>query len=227
MCSQRRASWAVCSVCNDSLANKPVSPVFPVHPYQVSWRWLRWCCRFRCRQGYGIHSPFAFSFVTGVVYESGTYYAYPSVDRACSAARRGGQTSMRLKDGRLLFRLANFGRPHRAMTYGIGEDSAEMECMRAGSCHTDYVGFSASGGEEADWVFAAADWPEQGTRLLAPLRRGGMLVLRDIGSAAVRRAAWRELLRMPQAQVSFDLYDWGIIFFRPELQRQHYVINYL
>ena len=32
---------------------------------------------------------------------------------------------------------------------------------------------------------------------------------------------------MPQAQVSFDLYDWGIIFFRPELQRQHYVINYL
>lgn len=197
-----------------------------VHPYQVSWRWLRWCCRFRCRQGYGIHSPFAFNFVTGVVYESGMYYAYPAVDRACTAARRGGQTSMRLKDGRLLFRLANFGRPQRALTYGVDVESAELACMRAGSQHTDYAAFSDDAGE-ADWVFAAADWTVLGTRLLSPLRRGGILVLRDIGSTAARRAAWRELLQMPQAQVSFDLYDWGIVFFRPELQRQHYVINYL
>ena len=28
-------------------------------------------------------------------------------------------------------------------------------------------------------------------------------------------------------QVAFDLYDFGIVFFRPELQRQHYVVNYL
>lgn len=40
---------------------------------------LRWLLRFRHRRGYGIHSPFAFSFVTGVVYEQGTYYAYPEL----------------------------------------------------------------------------------------------------------------------------------------------------
>ena len=36
---------------------------------------LRWLLRFRKRCGYGIHSPFAFQFVTGVIYEKGAYFA--------------------------------------------------------------------------------------------------------------------------------------------------------
>ncbi len=37
------------------------------------WIWLK---RFRHRRGYGVHSPFAFDFLTYVVYERGEYYAY-------------------------------------------------------------------------------------------------------------------------------------------------------
>ena len=70
---------------------------------------LRWLLRFRHRRGYGIHSPFAFSFVTGVVYEQGTYYAYPELKAMYKKLRPHG---VRLKDGRLLFRLANFAQPH-------------------------------------------------------------------------------------------------------------------
>ena len=35
--------------------------------------WLR---RFRHRRGYGVHSPFAFDFITDVVYERTAYYKY-------------------------------------------------------------------------------------------------------------------------------------------------------
>ena len=37
--------------------------------------WVR-LKRIRHRRGYGVHSPFAFNFLTYVVYERGEYYAY-------------------------------------------------------------------------------------------------------------------------------------------------------
>ena len=41
---------------------------------------LVWLMRVRHRRGYGIHSPFAFGFVTGVVYEDGAYYGYEVIE---------------------------------------------------------------------------------------------------------------------------------------------------
>ena len=35
-----------------------------------------WLSRFRYRCGYGVHSPFAFSLITDVIYEYTPYYAY-------------------------------------------------------------------------------------------------------------------------------------------------------
>ena len=35
-----------------------------------------WLSRFRYRCGYGVHSPFAFSLITDVIYEKMPYYAY-------------------------------------------------------------------------------------------------------------------------------------------------------
>ena len=38
-----------------------------------------WLSRFRYRCGYGVHSPFAFSLITDVIYEKMPYYAYFSL----------------------------------------------------------------------------------------------------------------------------------------------------
>ena len=68
-------------------------------------RCLRWLLRFRHRCGYGIHSPFAFGFVTGVIYESGQYYAYAPLHR-CFQEQKAAD-GLRECDLRLLFRVAN------------------------------------------------------------------------------------------------------------------------
>lgn len=192
-------------------------------PYHVSCRWLRWLFRFRHRQGYGIHSPFAFHFVTYVVYESGAYYAYPELDRLWQQARRSGLTPLRRKDCRLLLRLANYVRPVHAVAVGIGQESVEMAYMRSGSRHTEWM----EEGTSADWVVALHGWEHRAVELLEKVSPGGMLLLYGIGGSAESRKAWQRLLQKPTAQVSFDLYDWGVICCRPELQRQHYVVNYL
>ncbi len=68
---------------------------------------LIWLCRLPKRRGYGIHSPFAYNFVTQVLYSPGHYYAddtlFPLRDRLLHPRR----TAIR----RLLFRLANFWQP--------------------------------------------------------------------------------------------------------------------
>ena len=40
-----------------------------------------WLSRFRHRCGYGVHSPFAFSLITDVIYEKMPYYAYSSLKK--------------------------------------------------------------------------------------------------------------------------------------------------
>ena len=40
-----------------------------------------WLSRFRYRCGYGVHSPFAFSLITDVIYEKMPYYAYSSLKK--------------------------------------------------------------------------------------------------------------------------------------------------
>ena len=49
---------------------------------------LVWLMRIRHRCGYGVHSPFAFRFLTDVVYERTPYYAYSTLDEALPLAQR-------------------------------------------------------------------------------------------------------------------------------------------
>lgn len=183
-------------------------------------RTLTWLKRFRHRCGYGIHSPFAFQFVTGVVYERGHYYA----DAALRAhyAQCHHRQGLRLKDCRLLFRLANFQHPRCCRLLGYKRNSLPVQFMQAGSCHTHYV---AEANEQADMVVASADaWPRQAQELIKALPIGGMLVL--VGVSGANKAAWQQLLQHPNACIAFDLYYFGIVFRRPDLQRQHYIVNY-
>ena len=66
-----------------------------------------WLARFRHRKGYGVHSPFAFRFITDVIYERTPYYAYAEQDKALPLSMR-----FRKRKGlHLLLRLANHLQP--------------------------------------------------------------------------------------------------------------------
>lgn len=183
---------------------------------------IHWLLRFRNRCGYGIHSPFAFSFVTQVVYEKGEYYAYASL----LSASCGKQTSLRRKDLRLLFRLMNFQRPSRCLCVGIGKDAVEMQWMAAGSRSTSFVDEASGGTQACEMIYAQADWSSRIFSLLPSLTPGGMVVLHDICSTSERKMAWQKLKLAESCTISFNLRDFGIIFYRPGMQRQSYRINY-
>ena len=75
--------------------------------FRRPWIWLS---RFRQRKGYGVHSPFAYSFIRGVVLESSAYYAYADLSPLHPWWVRWFHLYP-MQCRRLLFRLANFAEP--------------------------------------------------------------------------------------------------------------------
>ena len=75
--------------------------------FRRPWIWLS---RFRQRKGYGVHSPFAYSFIRGVVLEPSAYYAYAELSHLHPWWVRWFRLYP-MQCRRLLFRLANFAEP--------------------------------------------------------------------------------------------------------------------
>lgn len=192
---------------------------------------LRWAARFRQRCGYNVHSPFAFSFITGVVYERGAYYAYAPL----SPLGRGGR--LREKDYRLLLRLANFSRAGSAVVWN-GNDRAAEAYLRAGraACRYCFPDDETAGGMLTDdgmeekaqlfYIDRAERIPQLLPRLLPRLDAESVIVVHGIGHHAGARRAWHKLRDNDAVRVTFDLHDFGIAFTEARLNRCHYVVNY-
>lgn len=67
--------------------------------------------RLKRSRGFGVHSPFAFHFITKVLKERLPYYAYSELDAKRTATLRAGKASMPTKSMRLIFRVVNYFNP--------------------------------------------------------------------------------------------------------------------
>lgn len=191
--------------------------------------WLR---RFRYRCGYGVHSPFAFNFITGVVFERGTYYAYQELDRLYG---RGlfWRISHRRKCCRFLFRLANFVHPDFFISdSGLSEaEKAYLSagCRQAGWGNPELKGALDSMSGRKVLIFVPACDLLQLSDLLKEIREkvhpSSALLLRT-GSSAMRERCSEMIQSSPDCGVSFDLYDYLLVFFDRNLYKQHYLVNF-
>mgnify|MGYP000343816639 FL=1 len=80
-----------------------------------------WLSRFRHRCGYGVHSPFAFSLITQVIYESTPYYKYKDLaveQKKLASQKDKNWTYESKKVKRLLFRLVNYTQPDTIVDAG-------------------------------------------------------------------------------------------------------------
>lgn len=170
-----------------------------------------WFRRVRHRKGYGVHSPFAFNFVTGVLYNKDMYYAYEPMERDLRWWQKGRVRSLR----RLAFRLSDYRRPGTLYCHGI--DAKLADACRYG-CRGLRI-LSGGSVETADMIFVSgAD-----ECALLHVGEGSMIVVKDVHRC---RSFWRRIMEDERITVTFDLYDVGIAFARRDLNKQHYIINW-
>lgn len=82
-------------------------------------RMWNWCCRFRHRCGYGVHSPSDFFLITSVIYEKMPYYVFPLLHYE-REDKPDALPHYREKTDRLLFRLVNYLQPASMLEIGTG-----------------------------------------------------------------------------------------------------------
>ena len=200
--------------------------------YNKVWRPIVRLLRCRHRCGYGIHSPFAWAKVTGVIYERGLYYAYAPLLTAhpMGGGRHDGMT---LGDLRLLFRLSNDTHPRRGHIVIQKGLAAPAAYLRSGckSCQwttADSAKPTLPAAEALDFVYLDAPevWPALAQQAVEQLSDGGALVIRGIHRKAADRAAWRRLQAQQQVRVTFDLYEFGLVYVEQRLNKEDYLISY-
>ena len=191
---------------------------------------LRWIRRFRKRRGYGIHSPFAFQWVTGVIYEKGEYYAYKDLAKAFKASNH----HVRLKDLQLLFRITNAHNPKATLAIGRGNDF-EQACRYMKAAHQMefqvYNGLKDYKENEPNSTFEQIYIeehlrPEHLTLLQRLAHNRLLIIIRQPRHNKPVKDTWLQLYKHPWVRQSFDLHDYGVCFCEERLNKEHFVINY-
>ncbi len=175
---------------------------------------LVWLRRLPHRRGFGVHSPFAYDFLTQVVYAPGRYYGYKRLDAQFSRKERLLK-ARRVAVDRLLFRLANRWQPKSIVA--VGASKRALSYLHSGCLGAS---FANKGRErEADFVYIG----EPHEAAVAEPCDGGLLVVDHLGQC---RELWESLLADERVRVTFDLHDVGIAIYDPMLQPMHYVVNW-
>ena len=194
--------------------------------------------RFRHRRGYGVHSPFAFDFITDVVYQRIPYYKYCELAlleqaQAPARGRDWGYESRKVK--RLLFRIVNYCHPQ--LMVDAGRLSASALYLKAACTGAEYTPAA-----DLSMLFLEPDVPvdflylhdyrrpefvEEVFRLCATrTTQRSVFVVEGVGYTRAMRSLWRRMQQHERVGVTFDLYDLGILFFDRTKNKQHYVVNF-
>ena len=184
--------------------------------------WI-WFLRFRHRCGYGVHSPFAFGFINDVVYEQTAYYAYRELAQLHPWWVRWFRLYP-LTCQRLLFRLANYVHPKTILL--IGDRPIERQYLSAAVPSARWIQEQDAKGNAPDLVFIAHDQLAKTTDFIGRMPPTGAMALEGIHEDNEALQLWRHLQADSHTGITFDLYTYGILFFNPQLNKQHYIVNF-
>lgn len=179
--------------------------------------WLR---RIRHRKGYGVHSPFAFQLITGVIYEQTPYYAYAELNGLHPWwVKFFGLYPLQCH--RLLFRLANYIHPKNIQIIGATHSEAAYIREAVQSAHE-----AAPTPSVPSLVFMGHGELAKAKQQLEAMHTNSMLILEGIHHDAASLAAWKAIQDDPQTGITFDLYTYGLCFFNHSRHKQHYIVNF-
>lgn len=166
-----------------------------------------WLYRIRHRCGYGVHSPYAFRFITDVIYEKTPYYAYSELAKNLSLKDR-----FRIRRIlQLVFRISNWRQPNSILCLTTSDNV--IRYLREG-CKMAIITTTIPK-EKIDLLWL----DEPNNEVLTHLHVYSVLLLDNLN----KNKDW--FMSLPSV-VTFDLYDIGIAFFDTKYNKQHYIVNF-
>ena len=195
-----------------------------------------WLSRFRYRCGYGVHSPFAFSLITDVIYEKMPYYAYFSLkEEQKKMIKEQGWCKGIQKVNRFLKRLVNRVQP--ATIIEVGRPSISSLYLQSAKPTAGYLfapdlsELFLDAGVPVDFLYLndyqKSEMLEEVCKVCA---RGetseSVFVIHGIHYSKSMRMLWERVQKDDRVGITFDLYDLGLLFFDTTKIKQHYIVNF-
>lgn len=191
--------------------------------------------------GHGIHSPFAFSFVSNVVYNPYRYYFFdhpPKTERKYSAERLS--SGLEQKIGRLLFRIVESFKLKNVVVVGKQHPSLSAYCIAPNSkikfyycttkeCMIDLIKNKLSTQSYLlllDDKKTFQEWNELFHLLIPLLNETIIVAIPRIKEDKEKMLLWKSLCADPSIRVTFDLYDIGVLFPKKNLHKKNYIISF-
>lgn len=204
-------------------------------PLKRPFIWLR---RFRHRRGYGVHSPFAFNFITNVIYERTPYYKYDELLASQKEQAKQKDCGWDYETGkvkRLLFRVVNYCQPVTIVDAGcLSASSLYLKAAKEGADYTAAADLSElflEADAPVDFLYVhdyrRPEFVEEVFNLCASRStQRSVFVVEGIRYTPSMMALWKRLVRHERAGITFDLYDLGIVFFDKTKNKQDYIVNF-
>lgn len=183
--------------------------------------YLLWLRRIHLSRGFGVQSPFAYSFIRYVINEHYPYYGYAALKEKYP---EGNFVEGKL--GRLFFRIANYAQAETWLTNTLPNDMY-VDYITAGCHHTKVLDASENIKERTVVSLSTINgYEELVENVLSKSNKHTILVIEDIYKNRSTRKYWKELLLDKRVIISFDLYYCGVLFFNTEYVKQDYIINF-
>ncbi|WP_321334432.1 hypothetical protein [uncultured Bacteroides sp.] len=198
-----------------------------------------WLIRFRYRCGYGVHSPFAFDFITTVIYRKmpdTTYRHLLLKEKENSIGKDKTWICRPKKVSRLLFRLVSWKQPQTIVDAGRLSSSALFlqAAAKESAAYVPVANLSDLSLEKDATVDFLYLHHYQDPRFMEEIfgscvvhvTTESVFVIEGIRYSKTMKALWKRMQADERTGITFDLYDLGIIFFDKKKIKQHYIINF-
>lgn len=194
-------------------------------------RILVWISRIgRCR-GFGVQSPWAYSFIRYVVNEHYPYYAYSDLRSELPDVER-----LTRKKAELMFRIANYCRSPQVLAFGgsgvygkyimAGSTSSEVVEVKAEADSGYYNNVVERLGAPGMVLIRSRTGCREFYRAVMEHADGQtLLVVEGIHARGEAKALWKKIWREDHV-VMFDLYYCGVVFFDKKRYKQKYIVNF-
>ena len=145
--------------------------------------------------------------------------------RQSDSGVRSGKHCLSPADAQLLFRLVNAFALHKVMEWGGIDETTRLYLTRASSKVKIYRG-GPDIGVIPDLLFCNADLDEAAlSQALSQKTEQSLLVLAGPHRSAGAYRCWQQLITHSEVRLSVEMKGLGLVFFDPELQKDHYILR--
>ena len=194
------------------------------------WSRLR---RFPRSHGFGLQSPFAYSFEFEIIRQKLPYYAYNKLNLERKELGDGIETDEQFE--KLLFRLSNYVQPTTVLLpaedWGMSSRYLSEGCRKATvQTYEDVFGLQnlIENLDRIDLLClsCAGDFEQIFDKLYPCLSSKSMVVIKDVRSTHHEVEAWYRVIADKRVGITFDLYKVGLVFFDNCYAKQNYMVNF-